>query len=278
MAITVDIIASDTKEHSSVHASGSIIHTITDDERRIFGITDGPLKEAIRKYFGKAPNQAYVKGPTPHGGLYRRYGWPEVKTRLTVRESKILGLTSEPVILSSEVFSNKSNEKATFNAEITDEVSETVETNWSQTYGLEVGQTVSYGIAFSGVNLGGETSISYSSEFGTGGSRSQAVTVSATQGVSVEVPAHQSRKAQLSASRGTLKVQIVYDVTLSGDVAVNYNPSYHHSPTHGKHHFWGLPVTSVMDAGGIQTVYEITEVIEVAYYTTGKVTITDADK
>lgn len=267
MAITVQIIASDTAEHSQVYASGSVVHVITDQEREKFGITDGPLKEAIRAYFGKSPNDAYVKSPTPWNDLYATYGWPQVQTYLSVIDSKILGITSEPVILGSQVFENTSDTPATFNANITDQVSESVETNWSETYGFEVGQTISYGVEFSGVSIGGETSMSFSSQFGVGGSQSTEVTVSMGSGVSVEIPAHQSRTAQLSASRGTMQVQITYAVTLSGDTAINYNPTYK------DHHFWALPINAVMQAGGIKTSYPMTETIEVGYYANGKIVL-----
>jgi hypothetical protein len=242
MAITVHIVASDTADHSSVIASGPIIHIITDQERTLFGITDAPLKRAVNDYFGKSPNDAYVKSPTPWGDLYSTYGWPQVQTRLDIiqSETKVLGITSEPVILGTQVFENNTDGPATFDANITDDVSETVETNWSDTYGFEVGQSISYGVSFGGVNIGGETSMSFSADFGVGGSESQEVTVSMGSGVSVVIPAHESRTATLSASRGTLQVQVTYQVSLTGDTAVNYNPTY------DGHHFYGLWLNSVM--------------------------------
>jgi hypothetical protein len=267
MAITVQIIASDTAENSQVIASGSVVHVITDQEREQFGITDALLKAAINTYFGQSPNDAYVKSPTPWNDLYATYGWPQVQTWLSVIDSKVIRITSEPVILGSQVFQNTSDTVATFNANITDQVSESVETNWSETYGFEVGQTISYGVEFSGVNIGGETSMSFSGQFGAGGSQSQDVTVSMGSGVSVDIPAHQSRTAQLSASRGTLQVEITYAVTLTGDIAVNYNPTYKN------HHFWALPINEVMQARGIKTTYQMTETIEVGYYANGKIVL-----
>ena len=182
-------------------------------------------------------------------------------------ETKVLGITSEPVILGTQVFENTSDTPATFNANITDQVAETVESNWSETYGFEVGQTISYGVDFGGVNIGGETSMSFSSEFGKGGSQSQEVTVSMGSGVTIDVPAHQSGTAQLSASRGTLQLQVTYAVSLTGDAAVNYNPTYK------GHHFFALGINGVMQAGGIQTNYQITETLNVGYYANGKITV-----
>lgn len=267
MAINVSIIAGSTKETSSVKVSGSIVHIINDNEKNIFGISDSALKEAVASYFGKAPNDAYLHSPTPWGDLYKTYGWPQVKAHLEVISSEVLGLTSEPVGLATRKFTNDGHSPATFSADLSDTVTESTETNWSETHGLEVGQTISYGVEFSGVNIGGETSMSYSSEFGKGGSESKEVSVSTTSGVSFELNPGQSASVNLSASRGTLKVQVVYQVTLTGDTAVNYNPTYK------GHHFFALPINSVMSSAGIQTTYQITETIEVGYYANGEITV-----
>lgn len=267
MAINVSIIAGSTAEASSVKVSGAIVHVITDSERSIFGITDSHLKEAVSAYFGKSPNDAYLHSPTPWGDLYKTYGWPQVQSHLEVISSEVLGLTSEPVGLATRKFTNNGTTPATFSADLSDTVTESTETNWSETHGLEVGQTISYGVEFSGVNIGGETSMSYTSEFGRGGSQSKEVSVSATSGVSFTLDPGKSATVNLSASRGTLKIEVKYRVSLTGDTAVNYNPTYK------GHHFWALPINSVMSAAGIQTTYEMTETIEVGYYANGEITV-----
>ena len=267
MGISVSIIAGSTAETSSIQASGSIVHTITESEQKIFGLSDSGLKSAVNSYFGKSPNDAYLHSPTPWGDLYKTYGWPQVQTRLDVISAKVIKITSEPVGLASREFTNNGLVPARFSADLSDSVTETTETSWSKTYGFEVGQTISYGVEFSGVNIGGETSMSYSEDFGVGGSESQEVSVSATSGVSFELQPKQSATVNLSASRGTLQVQITYKVSLTGDTAVNYNPTYK------GHHFWALPINSVMEAASLQTSYEITETIDVGYYANGKITV-----
>jgi len=270
MAITVNIIAGSTAETSSVKASGSIVHTINDSERSIFGLNDSQLKSAVNSYFGRSPNDAYLCSPTPWGDLYKTYGWPQVQTYLEVVSSKVLGLTSQPVGLATRKFTNNGSSPATFSADLNDSVTETTETNWSETYGLEVSQSISYGVEFSGVNVGGETSMSYSTEFGKGGSESKEVSISATSGVSFVLEPGESAIVNLSASRGALKIQITYQVTLSGDTAINYNPTYN------GHHFWALPINAVMSSAGIQQTYQITETIEVGYYANGEISVNKA--
>src|SRR5947207_10532693 len=74
--ITVSIVAGADAAHSSVNATGSVQHVITDKEVTTFGIQDSPLKNAVGKYFGKNPNDAYLHSPTPWNDLYKTYGWP----------------------------------------------------------------------------------------------------------------------------------------------------------------------------------------------------------
>jgi hypothetical protein len=85
----------------------------------------------------------------------------------------------------------------------------------------------------------------------------------------VELGPGKSVEAQLTASKGTLTVQIVYQLTLSGNVALNYNPTYK------DHHFWTFDVNSVLAAGGIPITITSTETIEIGYYANSQIVLTD---
>jgi hypothetical protein len=268
MSISIDIIAGATKEDSSVHTTGSVVHIITNEELSLLGIRGGDLYKAVEKFKGKKPNNAYLASPTPWHDLYKKYGWPQVQTRLDVISSRIVSLISRPVAIKSVDYAHDENpdvEKATFTADLTQEVTETTETNWSETHGFEVGQSINYGVAFSGMNVGGETSLSYAEEFGRGGSETKQVSLSSTQGISFELDFGEKATATFSASRGTLTVEVVYRVSFTGDVAVNYNPRYK------GHHFWALPINAVLKASGLQNTFDITQTIEVGYYTNGEI-------
>jgi len=101
MGIDISIKAGSDAATSSVSASGSEQHIITDKERTTFGIQDEGLKDAVDKYFGKRPNDAYLHSPTPWDDLYKTYGWPEVQTVLVVQSATIREITSEPVIVAT---------------------------------------------------------------------------------------------------------------------------------------------------------------------------------
>jgi hypothetical protein len=267
--ITVQIVAGLTASSSSVSASGSIQHVITDTEVNSFGVQDGNLKKGVGKYFGKDPNDAYLHSPTPWNDLYKTYGWPQVQTVLTVASATITGITSQPVIIAQQTFKNSSNKQGTFNVEISDTVTDTVESNWSATNSIDVTQTVEYGISFLGAKGGGSTSMSYTRTWGEGGSKSQSVAIGASQGVTVVLDPGESVLALLTASRGVMKVRIVYQASLIGSTAVNYNPTFK------DHHFWGLNLPSVMDAAQIKNSLQFTEDIEIGFYTNSEIELQD---
>ncbi len=270
MGIEVSVKAGLTTDTSSVNASGSVQHVITDDEVRSFGIQDSALKNAIAKYFGKAPNDAYLHSDTPWGDLYKTYNWPQVQTVLVVDSASITGITSQPTIVAKQVFSNTSKIPGNFNVGISQQVTNQVDNTWSQTNAIKVQQTFKYNVSFLGTGGGGETSIGYEHTWGQSKTESLAVTVGTTSGVSVTLQPGQSVTAQLTASRGVMKVRIVYKAYLIGSTAINYNPTYR------DHHFWALDIGGVMAAGGIQNVQKFTEDLSIGFYANSKIELLDA--
>ncbi|WP_027393890.1 follicular epithelium yolk protein subunit [Aquimarina latercula] len=265
MGISISIVAGQDQAASSVNASGSVQHVITDEERTTFKLGDKQLKDAVNKYFGKSPNDAYLHSPTPWGDLYKKYNWPQVQMVLVVQSAEILGITSEPVIVKTQDFTNNSSIKGTFNVAISESLNNTTSSNWSTGGTLTIGQKFSYGVKFLGAGAEGETSLSYSQSWGVGGQESKSITVGSTSGVSVELDPGESVVAELSASRGVMKVRIRYNAYLIGNTAVNYNPTYK------KHHFWSLGIGGVMSKGGVSNSVQSTEDIEIGYYSNSKI-------
>ncbi|MCO6441629.1 MAG: follicular epithelium yolk protein subunit [Nitrococcus mobilis] len=269
MGISISIVAGQDKSASSVNASGTVQHVITDEEQTTFRLGDKQLKDAVKAYFGKSPNDAYLHSPTPWGDLYKKYSWPQVQMILVVQSAEILGITSEPVIVKTQEFVNNSRQKGTFNVAITESVNNTTSSNWSTGGTLTIGQKFSYGVKFLGAGAEGETSLSYSQSWGVGGQESKSITVGSSSGVSVELDPGESVLAELSASRGVMKVRIRYNAYLIGNTAVNYNPTYK------DHHFWSLGIAGVMAKGGITNSVQSTEDIEIGYYSNSKIELKD---
>lgn len=269
MGIEVTIMAGSDVPTSSASSIGSEKHIITDQEREAFGIKRSPLKDAVKAYYGKRPDDVYVRSPTPWNDLYKKYGWEETRTTLTVFSTKILDVASEPVIIASKNFTNNSNNTAIFNASISDQVTNTVTSSWSESHTISAEQKIKYQIGFLGTGGGGETSLSYSHTWGTGGSESQTITVGTSSGVIVELEPGESVVAELSASRGKMRVEVTYIAYLSGKTAVNYDKPYK------GHHFYGMNTTSVMQADHIPTTLQFKEIIEIGYYSDSKIELKD---
>lgn len=264
MGFDIHIVAGKDKASSVVEVTGSVQHVITDDERTAFNVGDHQLKEDVKAYFGRAPNDAYLHSPTPWGDLYKRYNWPQVQTVVVAESAEILDITSKPVSLRTQHFTNSSSHTATFNVHITDTVSDTTSSTWSTGGTLTIGQKLEYNIGFAGA----ETSLSYSQSWGIGGEKSKNVTLGASSGASIELKPDQAVEAVLSASHGVMKVRIRYKAKLIGSTAINYNPTFK------GHHFWCLPIGGVID--GHNSVVS-TEDIEIDYHSNAKIEIKDAE-
>ena len=126
-----------------------------------------------------------------------------------------------------------------------------------------------YQVGFLGTGGGGSTSLSYTHSWGVGGEESKQITLGSTSGVSVTLQPGQSVLSELSASRGEMKIRVVYRAHLIGRTAVNYNPKFN------GHHFYALPIDSVMSSGGISNSVRKTEDISVGYFSNGKIEVKD---
>lgn len=268
--IEVQINASSNEADSSINLSGSNVDIISDQERNTFQLSDSNLKNAVRDYFGSRPDDAYVKSPTPWGDLYQTYGWSQVSRSLTPQRARILEITSQPTIVLTQVLKNNSSKTATFSAKIQQDVENTVSSTWEKGGSLSVDQEIKYGFDIKVFEVSGKTSFSYTSNWGQSVSKSESVTVGSESGVTITLEPNQSVTAELYATKGTMKIQVDYEATLSGSTAVNY------AKTYKGHHFWALGINAVMSAGGLPRSVKSSEVISLGYYTDSRVVIRDS--
>jgi hypothetical protein len=272
MGIKISIVAGHDAESSTVTGIGSIEHIISDVERKTFKLNDSELKAAVNTYFGETPNGAWLRSPAPAGkepDLYETLKCPQVKTILKVESAEILGITSEPIIVKNQKFENNSSIPAEFSVRIHDQITNTSTSTWTTGGELSFAQKIEYGISFFGTGLAGETSMSYTQDWGVGGTYSEASTVGSESSVTVKLEPGQSVVAVLSASRGVMNVRIRYKASLSGDTALNYDPP------HGDHHFHGKPINAVMEAADIANRVEYIEDIEIGYYSDARIELRD---
>ena len=254
------------QQSSSIHVTGKVQHVITDTERATFQLKDSQLKEAVKKYFGKKPNDAYLHSPTKHD-LYTTYNWAQTETVIVATSAKILGVTSEPVILKTQTFENDSSIKATYTASISDSVTDTVVSSWQEGGEFTVDQKIQYKIEVLGTGVGGETGFSYTDSWGIGGEKSQQISVGSSSGIEVTLDPGESVIAELSASRGVMKVRVRYNSYLIGTTANNYS---------SKHHFWDFSSPSLMSTSNISNSIVTVEDMELGYFSNGKITLKDS--
>ena len=259
----VNIVAGRSREASKVDVSGSERHVITDEERTLFKIGDHDLKQKVGAYFGKVPKDAYVRGPTPWGDLYKRYSWPQVEVSVKPVKAEILSLDRQLIALKTQEFVNQSPVAGTFTVSVQDSVWNTVSSSWTRQQTISFGQKISYGIEALGTGVTGETSLGFEAAFGQGGSSEQRISVGSSISLQVDLKPGEKAMAQLKSYRSVMKVRVYYHAQLWGSVAVNYYPKYK------GHHFWSLDINKVMggDPGKLR---EYSEIIEVGYYSDSK--------
>jgi len=266
--ISVSIQVGKDSSSSNVLASGYLKHIITDSEAKSFKLgPENVLRNDWEAYYGKAPNDAYLHTSSGNwGNLYELYNWPQVETTLTVVSAEILGIESKPTILATKILENDSDFNATFTADISSDVQQTITSTWSQTNSFTQGQEINYGVQFDGIGVGGKTTMSYTEEAMEGGSKSKSTTVGSSSGVSVNLQPHQKVEAILSASQGTMTVKINYRVSLSGCSAVNYGADGYRG-----HHFYCAPVGNIMETIGVSNDISTSETIQLNYFANGSV-------
>ena len=249
--------------------TGSETHVINNLETGTFNL--GAIKTWIGKYSGRVPEDAFLRSPTPWNDLYSVYGWPEVQTTVGAYSVQVLGTTTQPVALVNRDFDNRNNSTpATYTTQLSTQVNTTSTSSWSSSNTVTVGQSVKYGFTIFGSGIEATTSFSYARNWGEGGSKSVSTTVGTADTISVTVPAYQMRRATLSATKGTMRIRVKYRARLSGCSATNYDPK------HNGHHFYCYNVTSLLANAGQPTTKEITEDMEIGYYSNATLSVYDA--
>ncbi|BBH54522.1 follicular epithelium yolk protein subunit [Fluviispira sanaruensis] len=270
MTISVNIKAGNTIADSKVNVEGFEKYVITSAERNSFGFgTDSLLKEAIGKLMGKNPDYAYLtKNQTE---LYNKYNWSEVTVILNAKSTEILELSSKPSIIKTQTFRNNSSVTAVCNASISSQITNTVTSTWSSSNSVSFNEKVKCKATFLGLGIEEETTFGYSYNWGQGGSNSQTETIGSTSGFSVTLNPGVSVQANLISSKGTMKIRIVYTATLIGETVFDY------SNTYNGHHYYASSINDVIERAGSPRSVDITEEIDIDYYSNSQIDIIDAE-
>lgn len=171
--------------------------------------------------------------------------FPDAKSvptlRLTVMPigARITGIDTEPTIIDRQILDNReSKEAVTYRPHISDTVVESVETNWQVSHSLGVSLTVGLevGSEAAGMKSKVESTISYDTSWGHGGSQSKSTEVGSGIELDVTLQPGDLAVAALSGYSGTLKAEIDLVASLDGFVGAN-------TWSKGHHHFWPGPMS-----------------------------------
>lgn len=267
--IEVDITASDDEAQREVHVSGSNVDIISPLEIDSFRFTEDRLKTAVKAYFGAEPDDVYVNSPTPWGDLYVTYDWKQVNRVLKPVRASILSVVSKPMLVMSHEFNNTSSQQATYEARMRQEVENTLASYWENDREIATNY-IKYGIDMKAMAVAGQATISYVSKWGENVMKSQTVSVGPNAALNVTLEPNQKATAKLYATRVSMKVQINYEASLLGSVAVNFADAYK------GHHFWSFDINKVLEAGDMSRPASSSEVIDIGFYADSKVVITDS--
>lgn len=258
-------------KNSWVKFFGSTKDVISDAERGAFRIHDNDLKNAVDKLARNRPSDAFVRSPTPWDDLYKRFGWSEVRRTLKVKSARVLGINSQPIIVSKKNFHNNSPRPATYSGVISHMADNTATHKWTKSGSLTVGQKVNYKVDVGVGSVGGTTSFAFKNTFGEENVNTVQVKLGSKASVTVTLQPGQSAYAELTASKGTMDVEVEYEASLEGSVATNYGNK------HNGHYFWSFDINSVLDAGGLPRTVVWKEHIHIGFYSDERVTAFDAN-
>ncbi|CAH2098653.1 unnamed protein product [Euphydryas editha] len=267
--IIINIAAGNNKSDVAITYSGDDIDVIGDKEIELFHLDTFNLKRAVKNKYNFLPRDVFLKSPTPWGDLYKTYKWKEVTRTLKVRSAKLKQSSVKSVVVLAQDFENAFNNTIKVNAGISQTVENTIATTWSKTQETTFSQEVEYNLNVIFAKLSGTTAFSYTSTVGKSQEKSESVTIGMTTGMEVELKPGQSASAVLSANRYNLEVEVVYVITLTGQVAVNFRRPYN------EHHFYGPSIASILKNGGLDNEVTIVENIQLGLYTDASLKVYD---
>ena len=250
-----------TNSKVSASVSGFDKHTITDEEIKIFGITDGALKKIVGKQLGKNPDDVMPTTKGDQWGLHKKYSWPVVTSNVTFKNAEVLEFTSKLGAMSDKIFTNNSSVEATFGGTLNMDVQQTTTSTWSNSTKVALGTKVNFTIGVPLVASGGaEISTSFETITGKTTTKSETVRIGDSQSISLPLKPGEAVKAQLMATTVTVKLRVHYYVSLEGQVACNYNPTW------DGHHFWAVGIEGALAGSGMPSHFVQYEDIEMIYY------------
>lgn len=255
---------------ASILYLGQEVSIITDKEMQIYRINNETLKNASEVLMGKRCTDVFVKPPTPWGDVYQKYNWDVVKTTLQPLYAAVVANSSETIVLGvQEYLNNFGQNNMTQTVNMTVDILEKINHNWTKGEDLGLGRKIYYNINFGDESLGSTTSMNYSAPWGEGLFKSRVVTVGKNSTAVVTIPPGGKVLATLTAVHHTMEIQMLYQSNTHGFVFCNYEQLYN------GHHFYAMTLKELQPLLNTTLTKFASETITMKYYTDFKVVISD---
>jgi hypothetical protein len=252
------IMAGKNKESSNMMGLMYVKNVISDEEIVLFNLQDQQLKEAIGSYFGKKPNDAYLKSPTPWGDLYEQYHWNQVERVSTIINPQIVIINVEEIVLKSQNFTNLSDSFQYIDIGYSIQTNYEVIFHWNNAAKVMIENPISFSIDYD-LYQSVDTAIfnvTYNQTNGYQYSR----TIGATGEIQHSISPNESIIVDLVVNKYHMIAQFDIESHLIGFTVANYNPTYR------DYHFWGFEIGQVMSARGIKNNITSTIQVELIYF------------
>lgn len=297
--IDIVLTAGETAGTSRIAATGCTVREVHGSDLRDLGARNpfNPICSAggpgilCGRYGGARPHAVGLKigdtnWETPSGNPWE--GTPH-RPRLIVRpvKAEILGIDIAPEVVARRTFDNsRAAESHSYSATISTTVTQSQSHEWSASLSVGMSQSVSWevgGDAYGG-KVGGETEMHWEASIGTSESHESSLQLGTADTVTAEVPAGMVREASLGSARGTLRARVTYEVSIEGRAHAWWgrggwdgNWAWFgdgRSSQRAFHHF--LPLDLILQASGGAPSRTLEETVEVGFYTSGTLAVSDS--
>lgn len=269
--IEVNIKVGDSADQTWIELLGSSVEPISDDEKDTFKLAGNRVLEAAYHYHGGDPSSIYFRNPTPWGDVFTQYGWTPVSRTLVPKTAKIVGFRTNSSLVDRREYQINSSAKAVYDVGVFKDVPQgtVIFNSWSKSLKLTVGQNIEYAIGFGPTEIGGMESVLYSSSWGQDRSKSETVRVGSTSAVEVELEPGQAVVTELIAERATMKIEVLYEASLDGNVLCSYKEPFR------SHFFWRYDVNALLHHANVPRIVRSKETVDIEFYWDATIVVRD---
>ncbi|XP_041985727.1 uncharacterized protein LOC121737998 [Aricia agestis] len=243
--------------------SGQNEKLITNQEIKLFNISEDNLKAGFRKELGKRPDDVFLKDPTYYGKLFERYKWRQTYRIIKIDRTEVIGIVNKEYTIKVTDIINNTTETISAEYSSFEMVENDVSSSW---YAAGIpNDIVSYNLTIKY----GLQNVTFTKHWRDNKPKYNTTMFGIKTNGFVKVPPGKVVTKTLSGMRTTMVVKVHYKAYLNGLVVGNYGHTY------GKYHFYSPSIDNIMKAANISNEIITTEVIQLNWYTDPSLTAVD---